>query len=496
MKDKIIFKTLMLKGDAGEPTDQQTQAAVDQYMQDHPEAAIDETIINSAVSDWLDDHPEATSTVLDGSLTEQKFSELLKKKSIKDYVTPEMFGAIGDGVTDDSVAIQAVIDSGKAVELISDKEYLFSTTLNVVEPLIFDGHYAKMKYTGNSIAINFDASSIESHKRDFGFITHLFLSAPSAEKAINFKQPIKTVFDGIKIYDFSKYGFYFEAPSYETYITNVWLVARKSQQITYGFYGGISDMIFGNLFGLNVSHFLEVTGGGYNINFIHAWCANYSILDNEPEMTEQEYAEWFANTVLISFTSQSGQTWPNRIGFVYADTYYSAISWDSFNRYNNIEFILVRKCTHFFTIVAHEQYAAYLSIDNCYIDPEEVSNAGYYPTIKSINGLKYSKAFVVSVNGDLVECAENYITKFTKQFTSSFEFVISHVEQLPVLISTNTYGNVSSVRIPYKASGSRHITVSSGTPPADTYYATFFLRPEKFNNATQFKYIKMDDLSS
>ena len=93
MADKIIFKTLMLKGDAGEPTAEQTQVAVDSYMQSHPEAAIDETIINSAVGAWLDDHPEATTTVQDGSLTEAKFSDALKLKTIKDYVTPQMFGA-------------------------------------------------------------------------------------------------------------------------------------------------------------------------------------------------------------------------------------------------------------------------------------------------------------------------------------------------------------------------------------------------------------------
>lgn len=107
----------MLKGDAGEPTDEQTQSAVDDYMQAHPEAAIDETIINSAVGDWLDEHPEATTTVLDGSLTESKFSDALKLKTLKDYVTPEMFGAVGDGTTDDSSAFTAMFDYIETVKV-------------------------------------------------------------------------------------------------------------------------------------------------------------------------------------------------------------------------------------------------------------------------------------------------------------------------------------------------------------------------------------------
>ena len=135
MADKIIFKTLMLKGDAGEPTDEQTQSAVDQYMQDHPEAAIDESIINSAVGDWLDDHPEATTTVLDGSLTEEKFSDALKIKTIKDYVTPQMYGAKGDGVTDDTAAIQSCIDacynSGKYKVFFPNGTYLITSPIVV-----------------------------------------------------------------------------------------------------------------------------------------------------------------------------------------------------------------------------------------------------------------------------------------------------------------------------------------------------------------------------
>lgn len=76
--------------DTGLPTDEQTA---------------------QAVSDWLDAHPEATTTVQDGSLTEAKFTDALKLKTINSYVTPEMFGAKGDNTTDDSAAIQGMINT-------------------------------------------------------------------------------------------------------------------------------------------------------------------------------------------------------------------------------------------------------------------------------------------------------------------------------------------------------------------------------------------------
>ena len=85
-----------------------------------------------AVSDWLDAHPDATTTVADGSLTEAKFTDGLKDKTIKDYVTPQMFGAVADAnyynagawykdagftepATDNTTAFQDAIDSGYPV---------------------------------------------------------------------------------------------------------------------------------------------------------------------------------------------------------------------------------------------------------------------------------------------------------------------------------------------------------------------------------------------
>ena len=76
--------------------------------------ANDETV-GQAVNDWLDNHPEATTTVQDGSLTEAKFSDSLKLKAIKDYVTPQMYGALADGVADDLTPIQNAINSGYSV---------------------------------------------------------------------------------------------------------------------------------------------------------------------------------------------------------------------------------------------------------------------------------------------------------------------------------------------------------------------------------------------
>lgn len=98
---------------AGTPTDEQTQ---------------------TAISKWLTNHPEATTTVQDNSLTEAKFTDALKLKVIKDYVIPEMYGAYGDDVHDDTQAIQAMFDSATALNmgvLFPNKTYLVTGPVTV-----------------------------------------------------------------------------------------------------------------------------------------------------------------------------------------------------------------------------------------------------------------------------------------------------------------------------------------------------------------------------
>jgi hypothetical protein len=116
--------------------------------------AIDDFAVptQEAVDNWLDDHPEATTTVQDHSLTHKKLVN-----GTLGFVTPEMYDAKGDGITDDTVAIQSAINTGKTVWF-SPKTYVVSAgnldenhvALNAVDGMAIIGNGATLKLDANS----------------------------------------------------------------------------------------------------------------------------------------------------------------------------------------------------------------------------------------------------------------------------------------------------------------------------------------------------------
>lgn len=128
---------------------------------------ISDEVIGSAVSDWLADHPEITTTVENGSITLEKLSNALATlinsigyvsnlytqdktslvsainetidniDTLKYFSTPEMFGASGDGVTDDTNNIQQCLNVGGPI-ICTSESYLITNPLRIKGNTVID----------------------------------------------------------------------------------------------------------------------------------------------------------------------------------------------------------------------------------------------------------------------------------------------------------------------------------------------------------------------
>lgn len=117
-------------------------------------------VIDTSVKAWLADHPEATTTVQDGSIEEIKINKNFLPWIKKDYVTLEMFGAIGDGVNDDSNALKLAISSNKPI-LLLNKTYLISKGVSTKQLNIKGrGFNSILKYTGNDYLFTLAENSV------------------------------------------------------------------------------------------------------------------------------------------------------------------------------------------------------------------------------------------------------------------------------------------------------------------------------------------------
>lgn len=125
-------------------------AAVEKYPED----------LQEYVNRWLASHPEATTTVQDNSLTVNKFTDDLRLLTVNDYVTPEMFGAKGDGLTDDTAALQQALGSSGRVKLMPGKSYLATAALQIAGNLELDLNGSEIKTSFRHLIYNFDPNAV------------------------------------------------------------------------------------------------------------------------------------------------------------------------------------------------------------------------------------------------------------------------------------------------------------------------------------------------
>lgn len=104
------------------------------------------TPTQEAVNNWLTEHPEATTTVQDNSLGIDKIVI-----GALGYITPKMFGAVGDGKHDDSEAFVKAIEKIKTLKIkilyVPSGEYIFSKPITLPSDIMLIGDGKNTKFT-------------------------------------------------------------------------------------------------------------------------------------------------------------------------------------------------------------------------------------------------------------------------------------------------------------------------------------------------------------
>ena len=140
LKAEEVYAILKRQIQSGGATPEQIQQAVDAYLEENP-VQPGATVEQAAQIEQ--NKTDIQKLNKNGSINEEKLSDNLKLKTIKDYITIEMFNGKGDGISDDSQAFKDAIlyakqNKIKEIRLLS-KTYLINDGFEIDFPVLITG---------------------------------------------------------------------------------------------------------------------------------------------------------------------------------------------------------------------------------------------------------------------------------------------------------------------------------------------------------------------
>lgn len=90
---------------------------------------LKDDVINEKIASELTAHPEWTTTVQDAAITDPKIHPDFLLHIKNEFVTPEMYGAKGDGIADDTEAICEAINKNPLKTIVFSRKYAISKTI-------------------------------------------------------------------------------------------------------------------------------------------------------------------------------------------------------------------------------------------------------------------------------------------------------------------------------------------------------------------------------
>lgn len=238
-------------------------------------------VIAADVSNWLDEHPEATTTVQNGAITETKINAEFLPYITNSYITPQMFGAKGDGISDDTDNIKATITYArdkKSVIVFPAGNYGISEPLDVNFDIKIIGENAfiiPLKDMTHFMGIN------TTEKTNSGYIFGLGFSAGdtfSVTTGIKISYVANFRLHGLKIFNTTVGIDYIKG--YELLVDSCLIRTSIPSEDSIGMDIKTSDSHFSNIIIINYHVGIYDEYGGNFYDKIHAWIANTAIVKN------------------------------------------------------------------------------------------------------------------------------------------------------------------------------------------------------------------------
>lgn len=231
--------------------------------------------VGEAVTDWLDDHPEATTTVQDHSLTYVKLVN-----GTLGFVTPEMFGAKGDGVTDDTQALQDAINT-KSVLLMPGKTYLVTDTINVPRNTYINGNGSKIKRISSGVVLRLKSyeTFISNYNWEISVIENIKIEGTNCIDMVN---AIRFMLHNVELHisdasAMSK-GLVLGANGYENCFDSI-VVFSPSANSNVGFSVQTTDCTFKNIYIIGCKYGFDIYEAANRYYNIHGWIRDSATYD-------------------------------------------------------------------------------------------------------------------------------------------------------------------------------------------------------------------------
>lgn len=322
------------------------------------------------------------------------------------YVTPEMFGCIGDGITDDTINFQACITYAKTnnmkIKSSTDKTYLINDTLDVSN-LYIDLNHATIKAGSSIVMMEVDTNTGYTNIENI-----IFDCNDTASCGLKLTESRRSKFNNLDFINVHTIGceILSTGESYENMFDNINMQSTITNTSSIGFKIGRADNHFTNICMTNIVTAFELLAGGNIFDKVHCWIGDTSLINGSTMFK-----------ININYESNI------QMNFIYSDTYQKTFDYvTNSTQYLYIENLNVQYNQAIYTDACNDSY-----IFNCLTDNQ-------------INYIKLVDGFLTGLNSSEIS---TYFTNRTKAFTKLVNTTTSRVNYTNKFSLSNVNANLT-----------------------------------------------------